>query len=154
MDNIAYILFHRTIRYCCFRVHGHNQLKVAVFYWTLSDICDISQWIAQPTIKLPHYPLYGYWGTSYIYRLSKKCWAPGYGYINAGSCKNDAPLLDSTIPGLFDYFIKLYFAVLINSQISCLSLSCVTPSFVKLWTQYPSLLLIFLYFYYNVALLW
>ena len=49
LDNIAYILFHRTIRYCCFRVHGHNQLKVAVFYWTLSDICDISQWIAQLT---------------------------------------------------------------------------------------------------------
>ena len=163
MDNIAYILFHRTIRYCCFRVHGHNQLKVAVFYWTLSDICDISQWIAQPTIKLPHYPLYGYWGTLYIYRLSKKCWAPGYGYINAGSCKNDAPLLDSTIPGLFDFFIKLYFAVLINSQISCLSLSCVlinsqisclslscvTPSFVKLWPQYPTFYWFFCIFITN-----
>ena len=102
------------------------------------------------------YPQYGYWGTptSYISKLSKKCWAPGYGYINADSSKNDAPLLDSTIPGLFDFFIKLYFAV-INRQISCLSLSCITPSFVKDWhITIPYLMSIFLYFYYKYALLW
>ena len=52
-------------------------------------------------------------------------------------------------------FLSNYILQLINRQISCLSLSCLTPQFVENGhNTIPYLILIFLYFYYKYALLW